>query len=164
MTILEDDLSSDKGVDYQKLRDLLKEGNWREADRETLAVMIKVAGEDLSWLDIESINNFPCIDLRTTDQLWVKYSNGRFGFSVQKRIWETFTDKSGEWDYTIYQKFGDRVGWYVRQKEYWKNYEDLTFSQNAPFGHLPARFLMRVLVIESAGCAELFSRIETCKI
>ncbi len=30
-----------------------------------------------------------CEDLRTIDQLWVKYSNGRFGFSVQKRIWHS---------------------------------------------------------------------------
>ncbi|HYX15858.1 MAG TPA: GUN4 domain-containing protein [Nostoc sp.] len=39
------------------------------------------------WLDYKSIENFPCTDLRTIDRLWVKYSNGHFCFSVQKRIW-----------------------------------------------------------------------------
>ncbi|MFB2880512.1 GUN4 domain-containing protein [Floridanema aerugineum] len=143
-----DDLSSDKGVDYRKLRDLLKGGSWKEADEETLKVMLKAAGrEKEDWLDDESIDKFPCTDLRTIDQLWVKYSNGRFGFSVQKRIWESVRGKPGKYHY--YKKFGEKVGWlcrekkvgwYVEEKNDWKNYSDLTFSLNAPGGHLPAHF------------------------
>ncbi|MFB2922542.1 protein kinase domain-containing protein [Aerosakkonema funiforme] len=95
-----DDLRSDKGVDYRKLRDLLKAGNWKEADEETGRVMLKAAGrEKEGWLDDESINKFPCTDLRTIDRLWVKYSKGRFGFSVQKRIWESVGGKPGEYDW-----------------------------------------------------------------
>ncbi|MFB2938566.1 GUN4 domain-containing protein [Aerosakkonemataceae cyanobacterium BLCC-F154] len=141
-----DDLSSDssdKGVDYQRLRDLLKAGNWREADLETAKVMLKVAGrEKEGWLDVEHIENFPCTDLRTIDRLWVKYSNGRFGFSVQKRIWESVGGKPGVSDWEIYKKFADRVGWYEMKKDNWKSYEDLTFSLNAPGGHLPARLVL----------------------
>lgn len=85
-----DDLSSERGIDYRNLRDLLKAGKWKEADEETLNVMLKAVGrESKRLLDSDSIDNFPCKDLRTIDQLWVKYSNGRFGFSVQKRIWES---------------------------------------------------------------------------
>jgi serine/threonine-protein kinase len=85
-----DDLSSDVGVDYAQLRDLLAQGKWKEADKETLLVMLKVAGrEQESRLRVSDIEKFPCTDLRTIDTLWVKYSNGRFGFSVQKRIWQT---------------------------------------------------------------------------
>ena len=88
--IPEDQLSSEKGVDYTRLRDLLKTGKWKEADKETMTVMLKAAGrEEEGWLNRDSIEKFPCTDLRTIDQLWVKYSNGRFGFSVQKRIWES---------------------------------------------------------------------------
>ncbi|MFM6250457.1 MAG: GUN4 domain-containing protein, partial [Dolichospermum sp.] len=77
------ELKSDVGMDYSKLRDLLKAGKWKEADEETLRVMLVVAKrEEEGWLDTESIDNFPCADLRTIDQLWVKYSEGRFGFSV----------------------------------------------------------------------------------
>lgn len=133
-----DDLSSYKGVDYRKLRDLLKAGKWKEADGETLAVMLKAAvREKEGWLDKSSIDNFPCTDLRTIDQLWVKYSKGRFGFSVQKRIWESVGGKTGAYDYEIAKKFGDRVGWYVKKKDIWKYLDDLTFSLNAPGGHLP---------------------------
>ncbi|HEY9849018.1 MAG TPA: serine/threonine-protein kinase [Leptolyngbyaceae cyanobacterium] len=138
-----DDLSSDKGIDYRKLRDLLKAGSWKEADEETVEVILKVQGIGARLAALESIDNFPCTDLRTIDQLWIKYSNGRFGFSVQKRIWESVRGKPGLYDYyEMKEKFGDRVGWYVKKKDYWKRYWDLTFTQNAPLGHLPGWFLV----------------------
>ncbi|MFM6310751.1 MAG: GUN4 domain-containing protein, partial [Dolichospermum sp.] len=82
-------LKSAVGMDYTKLQDLLAAGKWKEADQETASVMLAVAkpilGFYIDFLDVKGIDNFPCEDLRTIDQLWVKYSNGRFGFSVQKR-------------------------------------------------------------------------------
>jgi len=162
-----DDLSSDKGVDYRKLRDLLKAGNWREADRETVRVMLKVAGREKEGrLGVEHMKNFSCTDLRTIDQLWVKYSNGKFGFSVQKRIWESVGGKPGKWDYEIYKKFGDRVGW--KKYDNWKSYSDPTFSHNAPAGHLPRRGWwgrgVRVWGGMIGGILCLFSRVETCEL
>jgi GUN4-like/Caspase domain len=141
-----DDLSSEKGVNYRRLRDLLKAEEWKEANKETLAVMLKVSGrQEEGWLSSGSIENFPCTDLRTIDQLWVKYSNGRFGFSVQKRIWESVGKD--------YNKFGDRIGWRRKttvlknkwlgfkqeavDKITWLDYKDLTFSTQSPEGHLP---------------------------
>ncbi|MFM6265372.1 MAG: GUN4 domain-containing protein, partial [Dolichospermum sp.] len=82
-------LKSSCGMDYSKLRDLLKAGKWKEADRETRRVMLCVGEREGSgWLNVESIDNFPCEDLSIIDKLWVKYSDGRFGFSVQKRIYQ----------------------------------------------------------------------------
>ncbi len=113
----DDDLASEKSIDYTPLRDLLKAENWREADQETASVMLKVANrEEAGYLDVESINNFPCADLRTIDQLWVKYSNGNFGFSVQKRIYQSFSGTK-EYDKKIWEAFGDRVGW--RKEDNW---------------------------------------------
>ncbi|MDJ0677106.1 MAG: GUN4 domain-containing protein [Calothrix sp. MO_167.B42] len=123
-----DDLSSDVGVDYTQLRDLLKAGEWKEADEETLAVMLKVAGrKEEGWLDINSIKNFPCTDLHTIDQLWVQYSDGRFGFSVQKRIYNNVKKD--------YEQFSDRIGWRVKGK--WIAYRGVTYNTTAPLGHLP---------------------------
>jgi uncharacterized caspase-like protein len=145
-------LVSAVGMDYGNLRDLLAAGKWKEADEETAKVMLKVAGrENEGWLDTDSIEKFPCEDLRTIDQLWVKYSNGRFGFSVQKRIWLEVGGKPGESDYEVWCKFGDRVGW--RVKNGWIYYSDLTFSVNCPWGHLPG---FPVLVL--SGCGSLLSR------
>jgi serine/threonine-protein kinase len=148
-------LSSDVGVDYTNLRDLLKAGKWREADEETLAMMLKVADrEEEGWLTIESINNFPCTDLRTIDQLWVKYSNGRFGFSVQKRIWES-VGGNPDADYETWCKFGDRVGWRVKQE--WISNEALTFSTQA-CGHLPRVHLPNGVELSWSWVVHLFGR------
>ncbi|HEY9675176.1 MAG TPA: GUN4 domain-containing protein, partial [Waterburya sp.] len=173
----DDDLSSDKGVDYAKLRDLLAQGKWKEADKETLAVMLKVARrEQQGYLRVEDIKNFPCKDLRTIDNLWVKYSKGRFGFSVQKCIWLSLGGTSGA-DYETYRRFGDRVGWRVNNG--WLDYYQLTFSLQSPQGHLPVGAwggawgvggdwsglvcLGGFVGLRSAvGC--LFSRDETCKL
>jgi hypothetical protein len=140
ITIPPDDLSSDKGIDYTQLRDLLKEENWEKADEETLKVMLKVAGREAEkWLDRKSIEHFPCTDLRTIDKLWKRYSSGHFGFSVQRSIW----DEEGE----NYTKFCDRVGWKVKGKliDYPK---DVKFSTSAPRGHLPAKAVLDKLPLE----------------
>ena len=130
-------LVSAVGMDYINLRNLLAAKKWREADEETGRVMLKVAGrEKEGWLDTKSIEKFPCEDLRTIDQLWIKYSNGRFGFSVQKRIYQSLGGTS-EYDEAIFERFGSRVGWIQKNERLY--YNDLTFSEKAPEAHLPVR-------------------------
>ena len=141
-------LKSEKGIDYTKLRDLLEAENWKEADTETARVMRQAVGShDKGWLEFEEIKQFPREDLRIIDQLWVKYSKGKFGFSVQKQIWLDCGGIPGEYDYKAYEKFGDRVGW--RKRGSWASYSDLTFNFHLspelifgypPRGHLPASF------------------------
>jgi hypothetical protein len=166
-----DDLRSDVGADYYKLRDLLKAGNWKEADGETQTVMLKVAGrEKEGWLRVEDIEKFPCIDLCTIDTLWGKYSKGRFGFSVQKRIWESVGGTPNA-DNETYDRFGDRVGW--RVNNYWLNYNQLTFSVKAQEGHFPRRWDRNRLwdlggdwwlMVGRRVDGGLFSRLETCQL
>jgi len=122
------------GVDYSKLRELLAFKNWRGADKETADLILKIAGRKKEGsLTVKNIEQFPCEDLRTIDQLWVKYSNGRFGFSVQKRIWQ-----DAKQDLTT---FGGSIGW--RNEGWfhssWKSYYALTFTLDAPLGHLPSQ-------------------------
>ncbi|MDV7391123.1 GUN4 domain-containing protein, partial [Arthrospira platensis SPKY1] len=79
---------SASGFDYTQLNRLLKSGNWKAADEETTNMMCRVAGQtQQGYLGEGDIKNFPCEDLRIIDGLWVKHSNGRFGFSVQKQIY-----------------------------------------------------------------------------
>jgi hypothetical protein len=154
----EDDLSSEKGVNYTKLRDLLKAEKWKEADYETYLVMIQAVGKkENDYFEPEELLNFPCTDLRTIDHLWVKYSNGRFGFSVQKQIYlEVGGKPDGEYYKEAWEKFGNRVGWWENN---WISYDDVTstldWSTWAPHGHLP---------YYAVGSIGFFSRIETCKV
>ncbi|WP_026072470.1 GUN4 domain-containing protein [Nodosilinea nodulosa] len=122
----EDDLSSEKGIDYRNLRDLLKAGQWREADSETYEKMILAVGKKSGdWFTSDELLNFPCTDLLTIDRLWVKYSHGKFGFSVQKKIYVDCGAKlDGKYPGDkIWQEFCDRVGW--RKAGNYLSYKDL---------------------------------------
>lgn len=149
-----DDLSSERDIDYTKLRDLLKAGNWKEADVETYEVMIKAVGKKPGDdFTSDELLNFPCQDLRTIDQLWVKYSEGRFGFSVQKEIYLSVGGKAdGEYHRDAWEKFGNKVGW--RENEGWIYYSQVKFTTSF-VGHLPR--LTHLFIF-------LSSRIETCKL
>jgi hypothetical protein len=182
----QDDLSSEWYGDdyYAKLRDLLAAKDWRAADRETANRILDVIShqdvhDELSSLGGKNNENFPCLDLRNIDTLWVKYSQGRFGFSVQKEIWEICgspTSYNGNWE-----KFGVTVGWRTKgilgMGSDWLYHSELTFDLTAPRGHLPwmvASDHVRKHTSRSAGGLHwrgvmrvkinLLSRTKTCKL
>ncbi|NET39731.1 MAG: NACHT domain-containing protein [Cyanothece sp. SIO1E1] len=127
---------------YRDLERYLKNGQWKEADNETYRVMIQTVGkEEGQWFEEEDLLNFPCDDLKQIDQLWVKYSNGKFGFSVQKRIYlEVGGIPDGKYYEEAFEKFGDRVAWRVHDK--WISYNCVTFDTSGPEGHLPCHLPM----------------------
>lgn len=167
-----DDLSSEKGMDYAPLQKMLQTGQWKKADQETLRVMCAAMGRQKEgWLRVEDIERFPCADLRTIDQLWVKYSNGKWGFSVQKQIWQECGSPMSYND--DWKKFCDRVGW--RKKGRWLRYDNLTFdldkSETGEFP--PALFDFEFFCFPGrsprsrrnpAPLRYLFSRAETCEL
>ncbi|UJS06184.1 GUN4 domain-containing protein [Cylindrospermopsis raciborskii] len=119
---------------YTRLETLLKAQNFREADEETARVMLAVANrQSEGWLRIEDAENFPCQELRTIDNLWLKYSQGKFGISVQQEIYKNLGGTK-QFDVNVWSSFGDRVGW--RKQGSWLDYKDLNFSLSAPTGHL----------------------------
>jgi hypothetical protein len=106
--------------------------------------------------------------LRTIDQLWVKYSNGRFGFSVQKRIYKSLGGTT-KYDEKVWERFGDRVGW--RENRGWLYKEGLTFSEKAPEAHLRVMeedffggFGLVVIVGLIVCVSSLASRLVDCNI
>jgi len=176
--VLDGSLESERGINYTKLQDLLADGNWKEADGETRNKMLEVMRQQQrGYLNDKDIKKFPCKDLCTIDQLWVHHSNGRFGFSVQKRIWMEEGGEPGVYAYDVYKNFSDCVGW--RVNKHWKPLSDLLFTSNAPLGHLPVVVLdwgvprgwvmwRRELVVGGGGVmvglVGLFSRAETCNL
>ncbi|MBW4592607.1 MAG: GUN4 domain-containing protein [Brasilonema angustatum HA4187-MV1] len=136
------------GIDYSNLNKLLATGRWKEADEETKAIMLRVSGRETEGcLDNETILKFPCQDLLTINQLWMKYSNGHFGFSVQKSIWQSVGGKPGEFNLEHWVSFGEHVGWRSTRHHQiffaswtsreWSYYSQINFSLDAPEGHLP---------------------------
>jgi hypothetical protein len=153
---------------YGPLAYLLACYQWREADEETRAVMLEVANrESRGYLDEKDFDNFPCEDLRTIDQLWVYYSKGRFGFSVQKDIYlglgGTRLGGTRKYNKEIWIEFCDRVGW--RKRGRWLSYSDLTFELRdpTPRGHLPCSASRAVLWMRRRdGVSSLAYRIVKC--
>ncbi|MBD2626160.1 GUN4 domain-containing protein [Trichormus variabilis] len=160
-------LKSVVGMDYSILRDLLAAGKWKEADEETMRVMLCVGEQEKGgWLREEDIHNFPCEDLRTIDQLWVKYSDAKFGFSVQKNIYQSLGG-TRNYDVKIWNAFGEKVGWRKGEHPGGLYYEEISYMEalvKAPDGHLPKSTpsLMWVRVI--LCLISLFSRVETCQL
>lgn len=133
---------------YARLEQFLSEKNWKAADQETSDLMFALmdvkrefwAGE--RFFPNNAMKLFPCLDLRNINSLWVKYSQGRFGFSVQKKIWQSFGSPSqygSEWE-----RFGTYVGWRSTSAiswlggTSWLHFNSLCFDdKTACRGHLP---------------------------
>jgi hypothetical protein len=120
-------LVSSRGLNYTKLRDLLAQGKWKEADEETSDLVLIVSNRQKDrWLRTEDVKNLSCEDLATMDRLWVAYSQGKFGFSVQREIYRSLGGTKN-FNENVWNNFIDRVGWRG----------DITFDLKAPGGHLP---------------------------
>jgi hypothetical protein len=127
---------------YKKLQELLAAGNLREADWETIRVIQAITKEpDLAAITPDDMREFPCEELRVIDSLWRKYSQGRFGFSVQIQTYQSVGgsfDSTINQDNTVIEKFGEVVGWRVDGK--WLKCDDLDYTLAAPLGCHPSRW------------------------
>ncbi|MEL6456815.1 MAG: GUN4 domain-containing protein [Cyanobacteria bacterium J06636_27] len=129
-------------VRYQPLRDMLAAKKWEEADTETIRLIADIAGhDDLEDFRPAEVQHFPCVQLQVIDNLWLTYSEGRFGFSIQARIYQEVggnIETTIEQDSKIIQKWGERLGW--RENNRWKKCDELDWSLKAPEGSHPARW------------------------
>lgn len=116
--------------DYRELQGSLVGGNWRQADEITWAAVRQLLGKTPdSYLFPSEIDRLPWADLKIIDQLWVKHSRGRFGFSVQVNLYRSLGEDYGS--------FCDRVGW---PKDNGRDRQAIwQFTTTAPIGHLPSR-------------------------
>ena len=108
---------------YKNLECLLRLGKWQDANEETKALIQKLAPVNLLTIGSE--------ELKVIDRLWVKYSNGLFGFSIQKQI---LLDVNGD-----LKEFWRRVVW-LNRFSIWSEKtlkSGLIFESHAPRGHLP---------------------------
>jgi serine/threonine protein kinase len=149
--------SSEVGLNYSNLEELLSNQLWRKADEETHKLMLKAVNkQNTGYIEPSTMKTFPSRDLQTIDQLWVKYSNGRFGFSVQKRIYQSLGGKRG-YDKKVWEAVGDRLGW--RMNGAWLFQDYLIYTNKAPQGHLPSIAMSGLL---ERGIYTLMSRLMDC--
>lgn len=170
--------------DFDTLNQLLQSQSWEEADWETKRIIYEVGKKHLSAARSHKSGDFipvgneipstrivegyvktiPEEYLNNIDKLWHNHSNGRFGFRVQKRIWEKVVKPhKGEYEGLFYlsfmepfysqaiEKFADQVGW--RRNNSWLYYRDLYKPlKKAAHGHLPLAYML------------LSDRVEKCSV
>ena len=126
---------------YGKLQNSLLAGDFKAADEETVKIILEVSGQDRDTLTPDIIQKFPCDILRVIDRLWDTYSQGRFGFSTQLRIYQKLGGNINTLraqDNSFLFKFGDQVGWRVNGQWQSETYDQWDFSLAAPEGCFPA--------------------------
>jgi tetratricopeptide (TPR) repeat protein len=134
----------DKETLYQQLQELLSLNCWLDADRKTYQLCSVILGKTEEEIQSSEIEALPCSELARIDRLWVQFSDGKFGFSIQKRIWDEICETVDDFSWSGYEYyrsiFCERVGWQKKPTEeadYYKQsvgYEQLCLSK---IGQLP---------------------------
>ena len=122
---------SEVGVDYSSLQQYLLTERFEDADRFTSSKLRELAGEKAvkrGYVYFSEVDSIPGTDLATLDKLWINYSKGKFGFTVQAKILETLGGR--------YDKLWPRIGW--KKDGIWTRYpKAFNWSIEAPSGHMP---------------------------
>jgi hypothetical protein len=112
-----------------------------------------VTGKLAGWY--EPIKQYPCRDLETLDNLWLKYNDQRFGLSVQQQIFERIATQSKD-KFATLDAFMDEVGW------------GRLASSHPPIGHFPSDDWVQATTygkgepwMSSAVC--MYDRIRECQ-
>lgn len=134
-------------IDYSNLENLLASKQWKEADRETSIIYKHIVSNylreeglyglvKLDFLGQEEavlfMGNLPCQKLKTLDELWLKYSKGQFGFSVQAQIFNSIASNNRKFinidRADRYKVFKNQVGWIDK---YWLDSESNYYVTNS---------------------------------
>ncbi|MGF1569368.1 MAG: GUN4 domain-containing protein [Nodosilinea sp.] len=138
------------------LEELLRHEEWQAADTVTHALLAAASdGQGGGELTIPALAQLPCSTLHHLDRLWVEASQGHFGFSVQRHLYNRLCQGFDPGELNVFNPhpFLREVGWLMlaipRPMAFCKFYNFLEFSLEAPRGHLPALWYWQVSWAES---------------
>lgn len=122
---------SEKGIDYQELQKLLIAQDYQSADALTRVKLCELVGEraiQRKWLYFTEVEKIAINDLKTIDLLWSVYSEGKFGYAIQRKIWLSLGKNYSELWVKLKWKNGNK----------WTKYpQEFIWDLTAPVGHLP---------------------------
>ncbi len=137
-------LTSEQGLDFLPLQQLLRLHDYEAADNLTLKLLCQLAGPAATkrgWLYFTEVEQLPIADLLTIDQLWLAHSQGKFGYSVQRQIW---LGLGKNWE-----QLWEKINW--RQGKKWTRWPgEFTWDLTAPRGHLPLSNQLRGIQVINA--------------
>jgi hypothetical protein len=119
------------GLDYAPLQRALMAQQFEEADRITSSLLRELAGPEAvrrGYVYYSEVPPIASADLDSLDRLWVCFSRGRFGFSVQGKL---LRGCNGRWE-LLWPKLAWKDG------GRWTRYPgSFQWSIEAPEGHMP---------------------------
>nr|YP_010338749.1 hypothetical protein MW444_pgp061 [Glaucosphaera vacuolata]UNJ18699.1 hypothetical protein [Glaucosphaera vacuolata] len=124
-------LSSKSHINYKALQLLLINHDFQGADKLTQEKLCELAGimpYERKWLYFTDINSLPIQDLHIIDNLWKVHSRNKFGFSIQKEIWN---QNNRDWN-----ELWKKLGW-QKDTRLSRYPEEFIWDLSAPSGHLP---------------------------
>ncbi len=137
-------LESATGIDYTPLQSALAQQAFEAADDLTREKLCELAGSGAmqrQWLYFTEVEKIPSLDLHTINALWWLHSNGKFGFSVQRKLLAAVGND--------FPKLWPKIGW--KTGNIWTRWPSgFIWDVSAPAGHLPLLNQLRgVRVAES---------------
>ena len=128
-----------------QLEKLLSSEKWKEADQQTKEIIFFT--NNRKSLAVSDIRKLSQELLQQIDILWTRSSDGQYGLSLQKKIWQDclkqpkvlgiFSSKKEVDESEALIRFGERVGWREKGCDRWLGYGDLNFSSQPPIGCFP---------------------------
>lgn len=124
--------------ELSELQNFLRKGDFLRADELTSKLVREIEeSQGLSKGPWRSL--LPSRKLQIIDGLWVKHTDGRFGFTAQRQVWEALGGRARHYDIPKILCFEKDLGWTKTESQKLSRSE-LNYSLSAPPGHLPARF------------------------
>lgn len=142
--IIPANLPSKLGIDYVPLATMLATRDFLGADQFTRDNLIRIAGPaavSRGFVYFTDVKKLSLQDLVTMEKLWLQFSDGKFGYSVQQRAWDM--------DRGNFENFIRRIGWTVmddelERKRKWFGANEFIYDlEKAPKGHLPLTSALR---------------------
>jgi hypothetical protein len=128
------------------LENLLAQQEWQAADQVTQALLLQSVGQTQEkYLSPLALAQIPCNVLHQLNYCWQFASQGWFGFARQYAIYTIGAQADAH-------RFCQQVGWLMvdlKPLAFFKFYEFLNFSLEAPEGHLPALWYWQMSWAES---------------
>jgi len=152
-----DELKSETGADFMPLANALMTGDLKEADQITRDMLIFIAGagpRSRKFVYFTEVPQIPETDLMTMENLWLKYSDGKFGYSVQARLFASACKQAEEPE--NFEVFCRKIGWNLmddglERKRRWFGADEFIYDvEEAPKGHLPLTSALRGTMLMKA--------------
>ncbi len=127
-----------------RLEKLLELKDFKNADYETKRLLLELSGRSKEgWLRPEDVKSLPIEALLAIDKLWIRYSSGRFGWSVQSQTWCSLgCDSSPDMQaQTLSElKFGKAVRW-CSGSTWLTPWDAFDYSSRSPRAGLPREYI-----------------------